>query len=342
MSLRGIGTEGKPGWDPFQPETVIANVFAVVEQADRWGMSPFSLLLCSAIIYGKLGFEGKVINGVLESNYGIKLSWTFSGAEGTDTRAIEMVGTNPLTGEILLNHKGEPLAVKGTVADWKTTGNNTPWKPPTYDKMLVNRGSREWGRMHKASAILGIYSFDELESIGNEARALSAKDKTKSLADRFAPGDGARSGGFSPSNIKQLEDARGSQQLAGAMDQERPKETVAAGKGKPAEQQQGEQQERQSEATDKKVEPDVERLPRATHDDFSAALLRVSKPEAINKMADEFWPTNGGWPPTSVADKKLAVQIAKAHTNRTEGKISLEDMKVHVAELIAESYGEGL
>lgn len=339
MSLRGDGTEGKSDWEPFDADTVTANVFAVVEQADRWGMSPFSLLLCASIIYGKLCFEGKVINGILETNYGIKLSATFSGQERTDGRTIELVGTDPVTGEVLLNHKGEPLLVKACVADWKTTRTNSPWKPADYDKMLLNRGSREWARMHKPAAILGIYSIDEIQGMDFENRAQNAIDKIDDLASRFKPVGDGRSGGFSPDNVKALTDARSDAQLAGAMEQDRPKETVPAGEGKTPAKEPAKAAAAKSAETQERP---AQRLDRKLHEDFSAALLRVSKPDAIGKMGDEFWSKHGGWPPVSPADKELATKIAKAHGGRIDGKISIEDLHAHVAELIAESYGEGL
>jgi len=337
MSLRGKGIEGRD-FAPFDAQTVAANVFAVVEQADRWGISPFSLLACSAIVHGRLGFEGKVINAVLESNYGVKLGWTFSGKEGSDDRFILIIGYDPKTGEILTNPDSkEALSVKGTVGQWKTTGNGSPWRAPDYDKMLVYRGAREWARLHKAAAILGINSIDELMAIDYEARAQVAEDRTASLSNRYKPESPARKGGFSPDHIKQIDDARDQVEVVGNVVETKEKEKV-----KVAPESQPETEEDKGQASGEETSTDtVDRLAPEIHTQYSGALIRVSKADALKKMAAEFWTGHGGWPPASADDLDLAKAVFAAHANRVDGKISIDDMKAYVAELIADSFGEG-
>lgn len=335
MSLRGKGLEGRDGWEPFPEGTVIANVFAVVEQADRWGMSPFALLACAAIVHGRLGFEGKVIADVLESRYQIKLSYSWSGNELSDDFAIEVTGFDPSTGAVLTNAKGEPLTVKGTVKGWRTTGNNSPWRVGEYRKMLAYRGAREWARLHKPGAIMGTNSIDELAAYEFESRAQVAEDKTGSLAERYKPGAGKRSNGFSPSNISQIEDARDQQQVVGEIQQEQPKETVPANTEKPRQ----EPMEPHQAKAEQSIPDNAPRLSAALFAEFSTTLLRVSDATKVDRMGSDFWSANGGWPPASNQDASLAVKIAKAHKSRCDGKLSIDDLKVHVGEIIDESFG---
>lgn len=340
MSLRGEGKEGTSSWKPFDDQKVVANVFAVVEQADRWGSSPFALLSSAQIVYGKLGFEGKVIADVLESRYRIKLGFEFSGPERTDQRAITVIGYDPATNEVLKHPiTGKPLEIKGTVADWKTTHAGSPWTPPRYDIQLIYRGSRDWARAYRSGAIMGTNSIDELLAYENESRALAAEDKTASLANRFKPGVEDRSGGFSPSNVKQIEDARASAQLAGEVDTAPAREKAEAKSREPKQEPDKSVEGAPGQESEQDQPP---RIGREIHEQYSGALIRVSKPDALKKMAAEFWNGHGGWPLKNINDIELAKKTFDTHSNRVDGKISIEDAKAFIAELIAESYGEGL
>jgi len=53
--------------------------FSVVMQAGRWGMDPFSLAQHTFDIGGKLGFEAKVVQAVLQSAGGIKFTAEYNG-----------------------------------------------------------------------------------------------------------------------------------------------------------------------------------------------------------------------------------------------------------------------
>ncbi len=53
--------------------------FSIIMQAGRWGMDPFSLAQHTFDISGKLGFEAKVIQSVLQSAGGIKFKSKYSG-----------------------------------------------------------------------------------------------------------------------------------------------------------------------------------------------------------------------------------------------------------------------
>jgi hypothetical protein len=187
-------------------DTVIGNVFAVCEQADRWNMSPFALLSCAAIVHGKLGFEGKVIAAVLEANFGIVLHHYFTGDPRSDGYHIYLCDQELPEDVVAALKPGIRVPgyriMDGSVGGWKTSGNNTPWRPDTYGKMLVYRGSREWCRIYKPAAIMGVLADDELLEIAMERRAQQATP-VSSLSSRFG---GPTADGFNPGNVtKQLE-----------------------------------------------------------------------------------------------------------------------------------------
>lgn len=206
-SLRTEGTKGNKRNLP--PEQVVANVFFVVEQADRWNFSPWALIPCAAIVHGKLGFEGKVISAVLEANFGIQLTYEWSG-EG-ENMTIVVGAADASTGEVLVSAKTkEPLTINGTVKEWKTTGDNSPWAPKNFQKMLAYRGAREWARLHKPAAMMGVLSLDELIEVEAERRALEAFDVTPSAVSRLRSANGG-AGGFNADAVdtatKQIEGA---------------------------------------------------------------------------------------------------------------------------------------
>lgn len=134
------------------PEETTANCLRVVEQAQRWGFSPFAVMDHASVVHGKLMWEGKLVSAALDATLGIKLKYQYSG-EGQQRKVV-------VTGNI----DGEPMTVEGTVAAWKTSGKGSPWdKAGQHDQMLAYRGAREWTRRYAPSAILGVYTTDEME-----------------------------------------------------------------------------------------------------------------------------------------------------------------------------------
>lgn len=143
-----LRTEKKNGQlVPLPPEQVAANCFRIVEQAQRWGMSPFAVIDCASVVHGKLMWEGKLIAAALDAQLGVRLDYEYSG-EG-EARTVTVSGRFPDEEKI--------KSVEGSVAKWKTG----QWKATDYDQRLAYRGSREWARRYAPGVILGVYSPDE-------------------------------------------------------------------------------------------------------------------------------------------------------------------------------------
>ena len=208
-SLKMAGKKGDRR--PLSDGAITANVFIVVEQADRWNIAPTALLSCAAIVHGKLGFEGKVIAAVLEANHGIELTYEITGT-GEDMEII-VGAVDKRTGAIICDAStGRPKVINGSVKKWKTTGDGSPWSVANYERQLRYRGGRDWARAFKATAILGINSIDELLDFAMEDRAQHATDVTPpSLKDRLGGGRAGATGFDANAIAGQLADTRGVQ-----------------------------------------------------------------------------------------------------------------------------------
>lgn len=328
--------------EALPPEQVLANVFFVVEQADRWNISPFALMPCASVVHGRLGFEGKVIDAVLEGVYGIKLKYDWSG-DGENMKIV-------VSGA---DRHGVIETIEGSVQEWKTTGNGSPWRPATYKKMLAYRGAREWARVHKSVAMLGIVSDDELHEAEMERRAQQAEDVARPKLDRFrAPAGGADAADIN----RQLSDAGGQQTASGrdgatAETDRRPDEganringddssgktpSSAQPKGQTGETSGGgENSSRESGELDlgTKQPTDAEML-RA----FSDHLLTVKDGgmKALRPAASDWRKVNDGWPADtkSPAAEKINT-IYAVHSKRLAGEIDEAACKAQVEGIIA-------
>jgi len=126
----------------------------VVEQAMRWGMSPFAVAQATSVISGKLMFEGKLVAAAVETSGAITghLDYEFGG-EG-ETRTVTVSATR----------RGEtsPRAVSVALKEART--NNEMWKRQP-DQQLVYHGARVWARRWTPAVILGVYSREEMGPI---------------------------------------------------------------------------------------------------------------------------------------------------------------------------------
>ena len=125
----------------------------VIEQAMRWGMSPFAVAQATSVIQGQLMFQGKLVAAALHSSGAMRgrLSYDYTGAG--DDRAVTISGT--LTGE------DKPREVTVRFKDARTT--NGMWtKQP--DQQLAYHGARVWARRFAPEVMLGVYAPEEWET----------------------------------------------------------------------------------------------------------------------------------------------------------------------------------
>lgn len=139
----------------------------VVEQAGRWGMSPFAVAQCTSVIQGKLMYEGKLVAAALHTSGALatRLSYDYSGDGASRSVRVSAV----LAGET------EPRFVDVRLADAKTT--NGMWtKQP--DQQLAYHGARVWARRYAPEVMLGVYAPEEMEPQQGAGFAAPVVDST--------------------------------------------------------------------------------------------------------------------------------------------------------------------
>lgn len=141
--------------DVFLPQSkIVANCFLVINQAVRWEMDPFAVIQAVSVIKGKLCYEGKLVHAIITAKCKVEFSHEFNNEKG-DALGIKITGKWP---------DGRVDVVEGTVGDWKTTRDGSPWAlPKNHKRMLIYRGTREWGRFYSPGTMLGIYTPDEMD-----------------------------------------------------------------------------------------------------------------------------------------------------------------------------------
>jgi len=129
-----------------------SDMLMVIEQACRWGMSPFAVAQCTAIVRGRISYEGKLVSAAINASGVLqgRLDYVFSG-EGA-TRAVTARGT--------MRGEDKPREVVVTLASAKT--DNEHWKK-SPDQMLSYHAARVWARRHAPEVMLGVYSPEEFD-----------------------------------------------------------------------------------------------------------------------------------------------------------------------------------
>lgn len=150
-------------------KVTFSNLILLLDIADRWKSSIIAVTQTASIVHGKICFEGKMIQAVLEQRLGIELTPEYYGEEGTDSYGIKF--TDP---------RGRKI--KGTVADWQTFDRSgkplKQWVGNQQEAQLHYRGTREWVRRFEPGLLLGIYSDDELLDIKSDRREAAQAAQT--------------------------------------------------------------------------------------------------------------------------------------------------------------------
>jgi hypothetical protein len=212
LTHEGIGSNKKA----LPNEVVLARAFIIGELASRIDESPISVMQCASFVHGKLMLEGKFVDAMLTSKFSIKTQKDYGKWDPVQEKTVlgeEGVGDQlGIVVSAMVNGRREE--VHGYVGGWKTSGNNSPWKPGSMRKMLGNRGVREFARAHEAGAILGIIGivgddeFDQDEVAPQLApppqRARAKENVAAKLgAASTSEGDGqARGEGFNQAHVE--------------------------------------------------------------------------------------------------------------------------------------------
>lgn len=344
-TLRTSGNKNNKVDLPF--EQVLSNCFLVVNQATRWGMDPFAVISCCSVVHGRLAYEGKLVAAVLEAKLGVALRYVWDDQPG-ENLGIAVSGQLP---------DGRVETITGTVKDWKTSGDGSPWKPSTFRKMLAYRGAREWARLHAPAVMLGVYSGDELEDLAEDARARRSVP-VASLSQRLAAAQPTATDGFSTEHIaKELsEDNGGASQQTEHREQESNADTVTtpveAAQVDPAGETPAPTNSDSSRApspaeTDTpatipspgvSVAGNPSSLPEGWHSIYAETMTRVSeKPKSLATRRTEALKAIGGTP--SDSDRSEMEAIEGLVKRRNAGELKPDEFKAQLREIMPAGVG---
>lgn len=220
-TLRTVGSGDRKRF--LELDEVASNCFLAIAQAVRWGMDPFAVVQCCSVVHGRLMYEGKLVAAVIQSVSKVRLRYEYNDAAGK-ALGVRVVGRMP----------GEDFDrdIFGTVADWETSGNNSPWgKPGNWRRQLAYRGAREWARLHDPSALLGVYADDEFDEV-EESRTQKAKTSppllTSSFPEQAKPAKAEKKAKAAPSAAQEaMETARSIKGTKDSYPPQEPKPEVA-------------------------------------------------------------------------------------------------------------------
>lgn len=195
----------KDNKERMPPHVVVSNCFLVVNQSVRWGMDPFAVAQCVSVIHGKICYEGKLIAAVLDAKLGLHLVPEYENEGKGDAMSVTIYAYDQ-TGKAIANPRNnEPLTVRGSVGEWKTTGSNSPWgSSKSHGRMLMYRGTREWARLYRPAIMLGVYADDEIDET----------DSSVNTSRRRAPPPPAAVIEQKPIDVKQLNTPQDGQRRA--------------------------------------------------------------------------------------------------------------------------------
>lgn len=142
---------------PTHLQNSVADCLMVIEQAARWGLSPFAVAQCTSVIGGKLMFEGKLVAAVVNGRGELARRLDFAYEGSGESRAVRAFAT--------LRGEDAPREVVVYLRDVRT--RNEMWgRQP--DQQLAYASARIWARRHMPELMLGIYAAGDDEVDGEE------------------------------------------------------------------------------------------------------------------------------------------------------------------------------
>lgn len=153
---------------------------AIAMQAMNWGMDPYVVAQKTHLVNGTLGYEAQLVNAVVQSSNAIRGTFKYEFKDGGGSGATEF--TTCRVGAVI-NGESEITWGEWLPSASVTTRNSPLWKTNVKQQMCYLQ-VKNWARIYCPSAILGVYTTDELQDIPSE------KDITPS--SKSAPQDSSK------------------------------------------------------------------------------------------------------------------------------------------------------
>lgn len=171
--LRGTSTNPE-----VKAKETLANCFLVVSWAARMGLDPWGVAAESYVVYGNLGWQGKLVTAVINSRAGLKrnLEFSFNHPEGRPPKNLddlEVCVSGHLQGE------ETPRTINVRLGDVKT--DNDVWRTMPYQKLCYT-GSIWWARRHTPEITLGVLTDDDLERIAAKEQGWVQPTASRAIA----------------------------------------------------------------------------------------------------------------------------------------------------------------
>lgn len=139
---------------------------AIVMQSAQWQMNPFAVAQKTHLVNGALGYEAQLVNAVVSSSplLSSRISYEWEGdwngvngkADKSDARAVIVSAT--LRGEV------GPRVLRVSMA--QVGERNSPLWASDPRQQLAYLATKRWARLHAPDVMLGVYTVDELDEIG--------------------------------------------------------------------------------------------------------------------------------------------------------------------------------
>ncbi len=201
--LQGTARDPAVAW-----KQTCSNCFRIANQSIRWGFDPFAVMDETYVVHGKLGYQGKLVHGVVNKRAGLltRLSQTYKNDTGKpDDLTIVMSGQ--------FKDETEPRTVELSVKQGKT--DNDMWTKDPKQKLIYSAAIR-WARAHCPEIILGIVTEDDLERMRASGALAGNGD---SFVQRSALNDSLSTEGDMPAGNGTATEGTGDMGSASGLDQ---------------------------------------------------------------------------------------------------------------------------
>lgn len=151
----------------------VADCMAVVTQAMQWNMNPFAVAQKTHVVNGTLGYEAQLVNAVVTSSGAIRGHFHYE--HRGDGQKVECRAGAVLRGD-------EEITWNEWLSADSVKVKNSPLWATNPKQQLGYLQVKNWSRLYAPSAILGVYTPDELDDKHDDQADRARGPRRKSVA----------------------------------------------------------------------------------------------------------------------------------------------------------------